>query len=448
MSQARRSRKQSNVTDRNAIGTGLREIIPIFFGFAGLYLFISLSSYYPLDPGWSHSSGEPIDVKNIGGFVGAMFADIFFTLFGYFAYLFPVMVAYLGWLIYKGRHHDLLAEPKVLILPAIGFVMTLSAGCGLAIVHFSAETAVLPSHAGGILGTIIGKNLVNIINPLGATLLLLALFFTGITLLTGLSWLKLMDLLGEYTLRYVPLAGLFIKDRAIPGIVRFIQTCWRYLSLAQQKVVAGIMMLIARFRGEAVEAEAKPEAKPEQKKRQPQGVVKQVAPSSGKAGAKNRTTSELTTQKTNVTGRSDKSAEQPIGDESEAASSALETQIRKSLRKAVSGISVKSIQQGPLLLKVEAVMPEQTPDKLDKIYNKLSADLQTDKIRIFASNQDSVVLEIPHSDSESVYLSGLLIGNAYRESRSALTIALGKDIEGKPVVTDLTRMPHPSFVPK
>ena len=45
-------------------------------------------------------------------------------------------------MIYKGRHHDIFAEPKNLVVPGIGFVLTLSAGCGLAIVHFATETVL------------------------------------------------------------------------------------------------------------------------------------------------------------------------------------------------------------------------------------------------------------------------------------------------------------------
>jgi DNA segregation ATPase FtsK/SpoIIIE, S-DNA-T family len=146
VSQARRQRKPSTATQK-LIGHGLREIVLIFFCFMGLYLFVSLLTYYPLDPGWSHS-GQVEEVRNKGGVAGALFADIFFYLFGFFAYLFPIMVGYMGWMIYKGRHHDILAEPKNLVVPGIGFILTLSAGCGLAIVHFASEAVLLPSHAG------------------------------------------------------------------------------------------------------------------------------------------------------------------------------------------------------------------------------------------------------------------------------------------------------------
>ncbi len=127
INQARRSNRRVYSAKKKPIKHGLREIVLIFFCFVALYLSVSLLTYYGGDPGLSHS-GPVEEVKNKGGIVGALFADLFIHLFGYFAYLFPLMVGYMGWLIYQGRHHDILAEPKSLIVPGIGFVFTLSAG--------------------------------------------------------------------------------------------------------------------------------------------------------------------------------------------------------------------------------------------------------------------------------------------------------------------------------
>ncbi|EDN68585.1 truncated cell division protein FtsK [Beggiatoa sp. PS] len=215
MTQARRSNRRLHTAKNKPIKHGLREIVLIFFCFVGLYLFVSLLTYSGGDPGIWHSS--PVEeVSNKGGVAGSLFADLFIYLFGYFSYLFPFMVGYTGWLIYQGRHHDILAEPKSLVVPGIGFVLTLSAGCGLAIVHFSAESILLPTHAGGLLGQWIGHGLVSIVSPLGATLILLAIFFTGVTLLTGLSWLKLMDTLGYHTLLRWPFVKQFMKQQFLP----------------------------------------------------------------------------------------------------------------------------------------------------------------------------------------------------------------------------------------
>jgi S-DNA-T family DNA segregation ATPase FtsK/SpoIIIE len=219
VSQARR-RQRFNTPNQKRIGHGLREIVLISFCFMGLYLFLSLVTYSGSDPGIFHN-GQGEELRNMGGVVGAFFSDLLFELFGYFAYLFPIMVVQLGWVIYQGRHHDILAEPRSLIIPGMGFILTLSAGCGLAIVHFTESP--LPSHAGGMLGKAVGHSLQSMFSELGATLLLLALFFTGVTLLTGLSWLKLMDILGFHTLRLTPVVQKYLKQRFWPRFVLYSQ---------------------------------------------------------------------------------------------------------------------------------------------------------------------------------------------------------------------------------
>ena len=76
---------------------GLRESALFVFSAIALYLCASLITYNSADPGWSHSDSGNI-IANAGGVAGAWFADFFLYLFGYLAYLFPVMVGYCGWL--------------------------------------------------------------------------------------------------------------------------------------------------------------------------------------------------------------------------------------------------------------------------------------------------------------------------------------------------------------
>ncbi|MEZ5672728.1 MAG: DNA translocase FtsK 4TM domain-containing protein [Thiotrichaceae bacterium] len=101
------------------LGHRVKELLLIFFCFIGVYLLVSLATYDPLDPGWSHS-GQSEEVRNRGGIAGALFADIFFYLFGYLAYLFPLGGCYIGWLVYQGKHRDLLDEPHKIMVQGIG----------------------------------------------------------------------------------------------------------------------------------------------------------------------------------------------------------------------------------------------------------------------------------------------------------------------------------------
>jgi len=85
--------------------------------------------------------------------------------------------------------------------------------------------------------------------------------------------------------------------------------------------------------------------------------------------------------------------------------------------------------------------------KVSKILNlqdDLAMALSAETIRIQAPipGKDVVGIEIPNESVETIYLRELLENKLFRDSASPLTIALGKDIVGKPFVTDLKKLPH------
>lgn len=166
------------------------------------YLLLSLLSYTPIDPGWSHTSNTEI-IHNKGGRIGAWLADLMLYLLGRSAYLLPIMVAYSGFLarssIRLGPQSNYLIQLPW-VFKIVGFVLALGAACGLAAFYFPVPAGTLPVAEGGVFGEIIKNGLWSIFGPLGATLLLLAFFITGITLFTRMSWLRLMDVIGYYTL--------------------------------------------------------------------------------------------------------------------------------------------------------------------------------------------------------------------------------------------------------
>ncbi|MEJ2326795.1 MAG: DNA translocase FtsK 4TM domain-containing protein, partial [Chromatiaceae bacterium] len=116
-----------------------------------LYLVLSLVSYSPRDPGWSHI-GPTEHVANAGGRVGAWFADVAFFLFGVFAYLIPVMVAWSAYLVFRRPDRDAETQVHLLALRWLGFFITLAAGSSLASLHLPDLIRDLPNGVGGGLG--------------------------------------------------------------------------------------------------------------------------------------------------------------------------------------------------------------------------------------------------------------------------------------------------------
>ncbi len=520
MSQARRQRKFNTATQK-LIGHGLREIVLIFFCFMGLYLFVSLFTYYPLDPGWTHT-GQVEEVRNKGGVAGALFADIFFFLFGYFAYLFPIMVGYMGWMIYKGRHHDIFAEPKNLVVPGIGFVLTLSAGCGLAIVHFATETVLLPSHAGGILGTVVGKGLQGVFSQLGATLLLLALFFTGVTLLTGMSWLKLMDTLGLHTLRLMPVVEKHFAQQFLPWLLKHLDLFWRwfiaFLGAAFVKSRDWTLDKWDAFQArreewryddryddedddEEFEFEDEPRPRNRRAEREAKAESESIAdtiapfeledhdlPASQVSAKKPNRRSKAATQQDEVPfldGLEDEGSQKPARrrpvvqpepvDEIEEAVTVEETAVLvpaqpvlaevsllentsapskpdvKALSKWITQafaevshpVKIKAVHPGPALIGFE-VQPEEAIDaaNLEDLSQSLATVLNVPRVKMVETAPNNLGIEVPNPKRQAVPLAQLVNEEMWQHHQAPLSIALGKDVIGQPVIVELTRIPH------
>src|SRR5690606_20208520 len=165
-----------------------------------LYFLLALFSYDPLDSGWSYSD-TPAPVANAGGRTGAWLADVFFSLFGYMAFLFPLLLGLRAWQIFRQRQHGLHLDGITLAIRFVGMVLVIISGTGLAEIHSIQDQSVLPQGDGGIIGVAIGSNFLEAFSLLGSRLVLLAIFLFGMTVFTDLSWLLLMDHLGERTLQ-------------------------------------------------------------------------------------------------------------------------------------------------------------------------------------------------------------------------------------------------------
>ena len=114
----------------------------------GPFLLIALWSHHPSDPSWSHT-GVGDAVQNNGGLVGAWIADIALYLFGGFAYLFPFMIGFSGWVLFRERDSDLTWDYFHISVRGIGFLLTIAMGCGLIWVRAGELTRELPHQAGG-----------------------------------------------------------------------------------------------------------------------------------------------------------------------------------------------------------------------------------------------------------------------------------------------------------
>ena len=166
---------------------------------AALYLVVALATYSPQDPGWSQV-GTSAAVNNAGGVFGAWFADVALFLFGLFAYLIPITVAWSAYLIFRQRVPEPETKLYWLALRWVGFLLLLAAGSAMTAIHFAGFGQTLPDGVGGGLGLLIAEAAGAAFGAGGVSLFLAALLLAGFTLFTGLSPLSLVDGLGALAL--------------------------------------------------------------------------------------------------------------------------------------------------------------------------------------------------------------------------------------------------------
>lgn len=411
---------------------GIREAALYVMGALALYFLVTLLSFHPADPGWSHSNGGGT-IQNLGGRLGAWLADFFLLVFGFLAYLFPLMLGYSGWLIYKQFNFDW-SDLRGFAIRGSGFVATMLAGCALAHLYDKGGH-ILPLDAGGITGQVMGKFMQGIFGRLGATILLLALFFSGVTLFTHLSWLRTMDMTGEWTLNLYD----WIYDRVQPWWAQ-----WRQQRSEPPVLTDKVTPEIKRTERK-IDLVEDDEPEPIRKPPRIEPAVK-APPISVREQKEKQVPLFAADEDTSLPPLSildapNKSTRQISNDALEAISRQVE------LKLADFGIEaqVVAVHPGPVITRYE--LQPAAGVKVSQITNlakDLARALSAISVRIVEviPGKSTVGLEIPNEERETVQLIDTLKSTEFEHAKSPLTLALGKDISGKPMVADLAKMPH------
>ena len=179
------------------VSRALREGALVIFGALAFILWFALFTYDRADPGFSLATSS-LEVQNGMGRVGAYVADSLFYAFGRPAYLFTIMVFYLGWMLYREQKTQIELTKMDFGLRLGGFVATLVASCALSTLHFS--PVGFNETAGGIIGQIVGESLEDVMKILGASTVLLVVWIASASLFLGISWFSTMDRIGRWCL--------------------------------------------------------------------------------------------------------------------------------------------------------------------------------------------------------------------------------------------------------
>jgi len=389
------------------------------------YLALILATYTRSDPGWSFS-GSAAAIANKGGVVGAWLADLLLYLFGISAW----------WWVFGGiilliaeyrrlsahnegdrhlevRHHPWLALP--------GFGCLLLASCALEALRLYRLPVSLPQGGGGAIGQLLGQSLARALGFNGATLLLIALFAIGWSLLTGMSWLRLMERLGA------AIEGVSAKLRA----------------RREQRRDRQIGAAALEQREHAVEA-----VRESEDSREPVVVVAPV----GELPKSERVVKERQKPLFHELPDSPLPPLALLEDASSAqelvSAETLEFTSRLIERKLADfGVAVKVLAAypGPVITRYEIEPAVGVKGaQIVGLMKDLARALSVVSIRVVETipGKSCMGLELPNPRRQLVRLVELLSSAAYNDMASPLSLALGKDIAGKAVIADLARMPH------
>ena len=431
----------------------LKEGALIAIGALCLFLMMALLTYGKDDPGWSHNS-KIDDVQNFGGPAGSYSADILFMILGYFAYIFPLLLAIKTYQIFRQRHEPWLWSGWLFSWRLIGLVFLVLSGAALAHIHFHAPTG-LPAGAGGALGESLGDLAKNALNIQGSTLMFIALFLFGLTVFTDLSWFKVMDVTGKITL------DLF-------ELFQGAANRWWAARVERKQLVAQLREVDTRV-NEVVAptvTDKREQAKVKERLIEREQALskhmsereKQVPPVIAPAPAKTPEPSKRVQKEKQAPLFVDSAVEgtlPPISildpaekkqlNYSPESLAAVGHLLEIKLKEFGVEVSVDSIHPGPVITRYE-IQPAAgvKVSRISNLAKDLARSLAVTSVRVVEviPGKTTVGIEIPNEDRQIVRFSEVLSTPEYDDAKSPVTLALGHDIGGKPVITDLAKMPH------
>ncbi|WP_111533457.1 DNA translocase FtsK [Pseudomonas sp. 2848] len=453
----------------------LKEGALIAVGALCLYLWMALVTYDTADPGFSHTSNAE-QVQNAAGRAGAYFADILFMVLGYFAYIFPLLLAIKTWQIFRERHQPWQWSGWLFSWRLIGLVFLVLSGAALAHIHFH-PAANIPFSAGGALGESLGDLARNLLNVQGSTLMFIALFLFGLTVFTDLSWFKVMDLTGKITLDLFELvqgaasrwwearnerkrleaqlrevddpvfdlggkgdrrepAKAQLRERAEPVMTRDEPPARpvvpREVAVARESVVPRETVVARTQPAAPVIIPPTADKAPEPSKR----VMKEKQAPLFIDSAVEGTLPSISILDP---------AEQKKIEYSPESLAGVGQLLEIKLKEFGVEVAVDSIHPGPVITRYE-IQPA-AGVKVSRIANlakDLARSLAVTSVRVVEviPGKTTVGIEIPNENRQMVRFSEVLSSPQFDENKSPVTLALGHDIGGKPVITDLAKMPH------
>ncbi len=442
---------------------------------ACLFLLLALIGYDPRDPGWSHLAYQP-EVKNFTGTAGAWMADGMISAFGVGAYLLPLLVLWPAWRYLRQVRVGIMETLPFLMLRSLGAAIFLLALCTLSSIHLSNDSLHYPFTVGGLLGEATSDWAVSWFSVTGSSILFWTLMLLGLTLFLEFSWQELLELLGGALLRMVdqlrgrlPLTtadepaianNAFARAADSPDVAPRVSRPVSPAPAMHERIEPRMEPSIAENTVIPSSEESTTTAKAAMAKTSAAaGAVAEAAKRSLKIVPLSEThqpmadepDSEPTPVKRKQLPRlpsldllDPPELQQQQGyseDELEQMSRLLESK----LKDFGVVVEVVEVNPGPVITRFELQpAPGVKASKISNLSRDLARSMAVMSVRVVEviPGKSVVGVEIPNEVRQTVHLSEVLNARPYLEASSRLTLALGNDIAGNPVVANLAKMPH------
>jgi S-DNA-T family DNA segregation ATPase FtsK/SpoIIIE len=388
---------------------------------------LALVTHHASDPGFSTSGLAGAGLHNMVGRAGAWFADLAFFLFG-FSMWWLWLVAFRRWLgalSARWGHQDgqavtVAVDGRQRLVFWLGLALLVGASCALEWTRLYRWEPLLPGPAGGVLGHALGQLSMKWLGFAGSGVFWIAMLVTGSAMALGFSWMTVADRLGE------GLDGLRerrLEKRELEEDVRIGEQALREREFEVQDqmtvpppapiVIEPVLVDVPKSDRVAKERQ-KPLFVELADTRLPQVDLLDAA---------------------------------PVRQESVTADSLEMTSrlIEKKLGDFGVVVRVVAATPGPVITRYE-IEPD-TGVKGSQVVNlatDLARSLSLMRVRVVETipGKSTMALELPNARRQSIRLAEILGSQVYHDAASMLTMGLGKDIVGAPVVADLARMPH------
>ena len=424
----------------------IREISLVALIAAALIAALAIGSYSPTDVAFTYTTNQPVSENLIGNF-GAHFADLALSLFGWVAWVFPLMFGIIGWRLF--RHREETATWAVTLIRTFGWIGVVLGLCVLMDLHFVGD-GTLPSSTGGMIGAWFGEVGIGVAGWIGLTLLMIALVLIGAQAAAGFSWAVVAERVG-YVLEIAGnrLLAMIVHFRSkSPELAAKRQTRQKSPRKSRKAPVeptAGDDIdeeeVVDEIEEEEVEEEEVEAPTPILRK---PPVIRPPAPPVRRKAEQRRLfqAGDSTLPDLDLLDGPDEDEQRGYSDQSLEAISRL---LEHKLKDFGVDAKVESVMPGPVVTRFELQPAAGVKvQKISALAKDLARSLAVISVRIVEviPGKSVVGIEIPNEVRETVRLRELLASEVFQEAKSPLTLALGKNIGGEPIVADIGRMPH------